>query len=684
MILRPAENRRNAPLWLNWKPITVDFSPWRENQMVMAKMAADAVERSNAARQKAADLDVPKFEGLHHDVAWAYDDAITAKRNLENVLMQGNPQAIMKTPEFAKAYRDYAQAVSPARAELLKEQKKSHDEFGARLEKIGEESAGLFYMDKNGLPINSPDGGLWNAAELHMLRRDYEGFSVNNEGQNINFRTGVLGSVKEFQKHLGERFGQAGVTKEKFDNAKALQDLIKDAESQPDAALLATIKQSVERGGNASQLMAAAKASLKTMGPEQTGAIINAYARTNDFQERSKLDASEGGFRVNGAISPELVYKAAFTDAKHSTSLKMGDKQQKVDFATGFVVDEAARFLSESNLISSDLVSLKGRKPTVGGTGDSAGLVNVMAWWQNVGAGMKYNPYTGAKEPIGRKQPLTIVHDVRDQYGNVVGKDAREIDSYTEKLPRNAITEIEKEAGIVDKDGNRKSVDELPEVSAVFPDTEFRMANGGKTYSTADIPEGLKVKAIYPQVTMIPDDLEFIQNQMSYGETEWPSNRPGGMSPYWVVELETTSKMGQQLTDYVKGLDGIQEIGIDSEQYKGSYPKGVKEGSEGFNLVGPSGRIVKVLVKASVGDMQRRGVFQINPDELRAISDQAIESRAASSNYEASIRKAMGLPPDSSASVIESRPGDLNGPVPYRPPSYIRGPGENQVGGGMR
>jgi hypothetical protein len=644
MILRPAENRRDAPLWLNWKPVTVDFSPWRENQMVMAKMSAEAIERSSAARQKAKDLKVPDFsEALPHDAAWAYNDAIAAKQGLENMLMQGNPQAIMKTPEFAKAYRAYAESVSPARISKLKMEKKAHDDFDTRLGKLGEEAAGLLYYDRNGLPINSPGGGLQNAAELHMLRRDHEGYAINNAGESIDFRTGVLGSVNEFKKHLGDRFAQAGVTKDKFDNAKGLANLVNAAADQPDAALLATIKQSVERGGNASQLTSAVQSSLKTMGPEQTAAIIQAYTGTRDYQDRADADVSEGGFRVNGAISPGLVWKAAFTEPKYATALKLSDKKQKVYFATAFVVEEAARFLSESNLISSDLVTLKGRQPTAGGDGNEKGLVNLMAHLQNIGAGMKYNPYTGAQEPIGRPQKFTVVHDKRNQYGDVVGKDAREVDSYVQTLPKNVVRGLEREVGVLDKEWNRKPVEDLPEMSQVFPGAEFRIANGGARHSTNDIQQGVKVQAIYPEAVMLPDNIEELQERMSYGEEDWQSFRAGGMSPYWVVEVRTTDDIDVPLTDYMKGLDGIEKVSIDSEQYAGAYPKGTKDTDAflgGFNFTGPNSKVVKVYVRAGEGDMLRRGEWLMNPEELKYLSDPAIRDPAKDENYQASLKRA--------------------------------------------
>lgn len=660
---------RRSPMFINWKPVTADFGPWRQNQQQMLAMTADMAQRAQATRQKAQELGLPEFKGINTDVYAAQERAMDARNKMQSVLSRpGNPFVHARSREFLEAQSAYVTATSPAVHALLAEQQAAVEGYGKQVgerTKKGEGASSFLFLDSNGNPIPDPEdpSQLLTAGDAHYRRMNDLRYNVESGGQQMDFNGAILASPDDYQGKLLDRFSKTGASKWSIGTSQDIQQLQamqSNAEASPAERLLSAITVNGLGEGNASQINSAVQAELSSMTAGDRASVLNAFYASPEFAARARKkyskDDPSGFLAADGSIDTQRVMNAVFSDADYGSPLRT--MKGKVTYAERFVLDNAAQFLSSTEVYNPKMLTIRGFQ-TGGGGGETEGLVNYHAY-KGRGLPMQTDPATGQRVIAAEK--FTAMMPAAYMAKNPDGSPIRvtkllQTDAYREPMPTSVQEEHMQDLGL-----GTLAVPTAPEerrtLGQVLPNTEVFMAAGGKKYNSNDLADA-RIEAIMPQLTYLPN--RFGQENADLARPGAPRTVSTGSAndytTYLTVKVTFPDSRAEMPTDNLLTAEGVSvEYPIDDPLYrtmnKGVASPGVGPTSdyqEGSNwtrattlgMVDDFGNVpteTYLYIPVKEGSMLERGKYLVKPEDLLFRINEEREEEVRQSAYEQAVR----------------------------------------------
>lgn len=625
----------NSPMFINWTPIGLDLTPYRQNQQMMMQMTEGLAAENAARRQKLEELDIPDFKGLAPSVARASDMVASAKEGaIKRFASLNNPNAAAHDEEFMGHMGRYRRGNSPELRRLLEQEKETHDGVVAWAKESPDNPSVIPYVngrfvtdDRNGRMLS-----VGQALET-QLRDPSAPFSVANpESQQIDQANWTLESPQGFKDKLFADFSKAA-SSEFSSTAPRDEETLKEMMKVGGAGgVAAGIVYNGRYGGNANQINATTKSYLETLGDRGKSAIMQAYMQSPEGQRRMNLEKSkrtEGGntgfISKDGSIDQEELFNATF-----------GDDGSGSSYAVRFVQGEAARALSVKNIVDPKLLKF-GLGSGGGGGADENGLWNTFAF-RAMNGPMAYESLNGeGTTPMTGWREATFIADSgtgeAGAYKSKIVVDDMAPGTYsyiTRKLLGETVSPGQdvSEKNLMASDVLGSSTD------MVFPD--------GTVMKTSD--GDFKVTKIYRDVADLPVDIRSINAPLltgkGFNETE----------SYVLMEIEidnegrnqdlvgqVTSLPNSEIPSRGNGIAQTKAVPITSQEYRQRYSQYVTHAQDSWSFdAGTEPVRVKVWTKVGPGLMTDNDpAMKTNPKFQSALRDPARQEAASRAKAEA-------------------------------------------------
>lgn len=367
-----ASGLSNAPLFINYQPFRLDFSPYRHNQEVMLQLMPQLAAAARQQRDQLIAAKAPDFGNqLPNDKARMERQWLQARQGMVSRLSRGNPNwVVANDPQFMAYQQDLIAAQSPSAIAAGEQVKVSHDAFRERMNKVpGSGNFPLF--DPQGNPIVDPEsrGRLLQVGDWNQRRPWLPSYDITGHGGQYSDLS--FADPQETRDRFAKNLKPEGYTEwaQSSGGVEQLKDFIGDQAQDPMARVAAAVTYNQKRRTNLDQLSSAIASVKSTMDQSDRNGIFTAYVDTPGYRMRAQLPVEKGGFLRNGELDTQAAFQAMEQAPDFALGLKNKQgKEQGISYADKFVLDIANKFLVDSNIIDRNQSVIRGAKaPGAGG-----------------------------------------------------------------------------------------------------------------------------------------------------------------------------------------------------------------------------------------------------------------------------------------------------------------------------
>lgn len=532
------------PMFINWTPYNLDLTPYRQNQQMMLSMSADLAKQAQAVRQKAIDLEIPDLPGISTSVTLAQQKMIEGKQKAIELSSIGNPNMLPQNPEWRKAIQ--AATILPDTKRKLEQELEDARVFQGQVKAI-DGGAGLVLADERGFPIPDPHikGEFLRAGDAYSRKMTHPAYSdMNPESVSPDLRSSILGDSNAYRKELYEGFRQSGSNEAssswKNDYA-TLSEVASGSSGNSQDQLMAAITLNARSETNRPQIEAGIRAELRSLNAGKRAAMFSDFVNTDTYMERASRPISKGGYlKPDGSIDPEAAMNSMLSDPTETPAFRMsrkGEREERISFGANYVLHEAARAASDSNLIDPKLMQVHGGAGSAENVG-TAQFYNDLAMFGQFEKTVGGVRVPGA-EPVPIKMPVT---DPRFGTTKALSLIAERV-----PVPESVQKEHKRNIGLTDSNGELLAVEKRPKLAQAYPGATGMFLGGG-TFKTDDL-----------DAILLDEEAEMVMLPVVDPATGMPLKSYGAntMEPYLKVKFaisDATMNSDNAPTDFIEQI----------------------------------------------------------------------------------------------------------------------------------